>query len=386
MRFATHPLWLVGFRPFFALACLSGLSLPVLWALIFSGTLTPPPAPFSPSQWHAHEMFFGFGWAVLGGFLLTSTKNWVKVRGYHGTALIVLVAAWLLERAGMWFAGELPPLIFRLASNLFLATIVAMLLWTLIRHHRDDSFRDNYFFLIILPLFLVAKNLLLSADHFQTGAAMTLALFRVAFLLMLERTLTQFMKNALQADILRNRVLDTAIKLLALLLVAATLLPAQMSSWLALLLALLLGVRFAFWQPHLALRRLDIGIMSLGYLAIVAQLLLQLVEQAGQPAWIGSLSMHVFTFGAMGLIIPAMLIRIANGHTGRKVVFDGLDKGVLWIMIAGFVLRIVVPQIDPAGYLRWISLAAACWFACFAILGWRYIPYLLQARVDGKEH
>jgi uncharacterized protein involved in response to NO len=386
MRFATHPLWLVGFRPFFALACLSGLSLPVLWALIFSGTLTPPPAPFSPSQWHAHEMFFGFGWAVLGGFLLTSTKNWVKVRGYHGTALIVLVAAWLLERAGMWFAGELPPLIFRLASNLFLATIVAMLLWTLIRHHRDDAFRDNYFFLIILPLFLVAKNLLLSAEHFQTGAAMTLALFRVAFLVMLERTLTQFMKNALQADILRNRVLDTAIKLLAVLLVAASLLPPQISSWIALLLALLLSVRFAFWQPHLALRRLEIGIMYLGYLAIVAQLLLQFVEQTGQPAWLGSLSMHVFTFGAMGLIIPAMLIRIANGHTGRKVVFDRLDKSVLWIMIAGFVLRIVVPQIDPAGYLRWISLAAACWFACFAILGWRYIPYLLQARVDGKEH
>ncbi|MBK7677043.1 MAG: NnrS family protein [Candidatus Accumulibacter sp.] len=386
MRFATHPLWLVGFRPLFALACLSGLSLPVLWALIFSGSLTPPPAPFSPSQWHAHEMFFGFGWAVLGGFLLTSTKNWVKVRGYHGAALIVLVAAWLLERAGMWFAGELPPFLFRLASNLFLAAIVAMLLWTLIRHHRDDSFRDNYFFLIILPLFLVAKNLLLSADHFQTGAAMTLALFRVAFLVMLERTLTQFMKNALQADILRNRVLDTAIKLLALLLVAASLLPPEMSSWVALLLALLLGVRFAFWQPHLALRRLDIGIMYLGYLAIVAQLLLQLVEQAGQPAWIGSLSMHVFTFGAMGLIIPAMLIRIANGHTGRKVVFDRLDKSVLWIMIAGFVFRIVLPQLDPAGYLRWISLAAACWFACFAILGWRYIPYLLQARVDGKEH
>jgi uncharacterized protein involved in response to NO len=29
-------------------------------------------------------MFFGFGWAVLGGFLLTASKNWVKIRGYHG--------------------------------------------------------------------------------------------------------------------------------------------------------------------------------------------------------------------------------------------------------------------------------------------------------------
>ncbi|MEF8721296.1 NnrS family protein [Candidatus Accumulibacter phosphatis] len=386
MRFSDQPLWLVGFRPFFALACLSGLTLPVLWALLFAGTLAAPAAPFSPTQWHAHEMFFGFGWAVMGGFLLTSTKNWVKIRGYHGTALILLVSAWLLERAGMWFAGALPPLLFRLSNNLFLATIVAMLLWSLIRHRQSDSFRDNYFFLIILPLFLVAKNLLLSETHFQAGASMAMALFRVAFLVMLERTLTQFMKNAMQAEILRNAVLDTAIKLLAVGLVLASLLPAPVSAWSGLLLALLLLVRFAFWKPQLALRRLDIGIMYLGYLAIVAQLLLEFVALVAQPAWIGSLPMHVFTFGAMGLIIPAMLIRIVNGHTGRKVAFDRLDKTVLWIMIAGFVVRIVIPQIDPANYLRWIDLAAACWFSCFAILGWRYIPYLLQARVDGKEH
>jgi uncharacterized protein involved in response to NO len=31
MSFTAHPLWLVGFRPFFALACLAGLSLPALW-------------------------------------------------------------------------------------------------------------------------------------------------------------------------------------------------------------------------------------------------------------------------------------------------------------------------------------------------------------------
>ncbi|MEF8734332.1 MAG: NnrS family protein [Candidatus Accumulibacter meliphilus] len=389
MRFSDKPLWLVGFRPFFALACLSGLTLPVLWALLFSGTLAAPAAPtapFSPTQWHAHEMFFGFGWAVMGGFLLTSTKNWVKIRGYHGTALILLVSAWLLERAGMWFAGALPPLLFRLSNNLFLATIVAMLLWSLIRHRQSDSFRDNYFFLIILPLFLVAKNLLLSEAHFQAGASMALALFRVAFLVMLERTLTQFMKNAMQAEILRKAVLDTGIKMLAVVLVFASLLPAPVSAWSGLLLALLLLVRFAFWKPQLALRRLDIGIMYLGYLAIVAQLLLEFVALVAQPAWVGSLPMHVFTFGAMGLVIPAMLIRIVNGHTGRKVVFDGLDKAVLWIMIAGFVIRIVIPQIDPANYLRWIDLAAACWFSCFAILGWRYIPYLLQARVDGREH
>jgi len=386
MPFSKHALWLVGFRPFFALACLSGALLPVLWALFFAGVVHPAAWPVAPVQWHAHEMFFGFGWAVMGGFLLTATKNWVKVRGYHGWPLMLLVAAWLLERAALWFGAGLPRWIFHLSSNLFLVAIVAMLLWTLIRHHATDSFRDNYFFLIILPLFLIAKNLLLSDDHFQTGATLTLGLFRVAFLVMLERTLTQFMKNALQVDILRHPVLDAAIKGLAVVLVLAALLPAPVTATLALLLALLLGIRLLFWQPLPALRRLDLGIMVLGYLAIIAQLLLEALAQIGHSAWYGSLATHVFTFGAMGLIIPAMLIRIAKGHTGRPVVFDRFDQGALWIMIAAFLIRIVAPQWQPDAYVLWIGLAAACWFTCFTLLASRYIPYLVRPRIDGKEH
>jgi uncharacterized protein involved in response to NO len=118
LKLSAHPLWLVGFRLFFGLACLSGLSLPVLWTLLFTGAISAPPASFSIIQWHAHEMFFGFGWAVLGGFLLTATKNWVQVRGYHGKALMFLVAAWLFERVGMWFEGCWPPLLFRFASSI----------------------------------------------------------------------------------------------------------------------------------------------------------------------------------------------------------------------------------------------------------------------------
>jgi uncharacterized protein involved in response to NO len=87
----------------------------------------------------------------------------------------------------------------------------------------------------------------------------------------------------------------------------------------------------------------------------------------------------------MGLIIPAMLIRIIKGHTGRKVAFDLGDRALLWIMVAGLLLRIVVPQILPNQYAIWITLAAVCWFVCFATIGWRYIPFLFLPRVDGKE-
>lgn len=386
MKFLRHPLWLVGFRPFFALACLSGLALPVLWALVFAGLLPAPAAGFTPFQWHAHEMFFGFGWAVLGGFLLTSTKNWVQIRGYHGAGLAFLAAAWLFERLGMAWGGTWPPLLFRLSNNLFLASIVAMLAWTLIRHRSRDSYRDNYFFLLVLPAFLASKNLMLSADHFHLGWSMALGLFRLAFLVMLERTLTPFMKGAFQVDLKRDPRLDMAVKFLGLPLVLADLMPPAVAAALALLLALLLAVRFALWHPRLAFKRIDIGIMYLGYLAIVAQLVLEAIDRLAQPAWVGTLTVHVFTFGAMGLVIPAMLVRISKGHTGRKVAFETADKAVLHIMLAGFVFRILAPQALPAGYLAWIALAAACWFAAFAILAWRYLPFLVSPRVDGKEH
>lgn len=387
MKFSEHPIWQVGFRPFFVLACLSGMFFPTIWMLILSGHLSPPDMPFTTVQWHAHEMIFGFGWAVLGGFLLTSTKNWVKIRGYHGLVLIWLALFWVIERLGMWFAGALPPGVFWLTNNVYLGAMIVLLLSTLIRYRNNDSYRTgNWAFMVILPAFLIAKHLLLSETHFAAGSSIATGLFRVAFIVMLERTLTQFMKNTFQVDILHHKVLDRSIILLALAFVSEAFLPRPLAASVALALGTLLLVRLVFWHPMRAIRRIDIGIMYLGYGAIVAQLLIESATYFAPVAWVGSVSVHVFTFGAMGLIIPAMLTRICNGHTGRKVVFGWLDKWVLWIMMAGFVARVVLTQIDPAAYLRWLDIAAFCWFLAFGLLAWRYIPYLLAARVDGREH
>lgn len=386
IKISSHPFLLVGFRPFFSLAILAGMSLPLIWALLYSGVISAPLHTFPAVQWHAHEMFFGFGWAVLGGFLLTATKNWVKVRGYHGDALIFLASAWVFERAGMWFEGAWPPVLFCISNNLFLIAIVTMVMWTLIKNRKADFYRDNYLFLLILPAFLLTKNLLLSTEYFLTGMSMAVGLFRVAILVMLERTLFEFMKGAFQVEILVNPLLNKIIKLLAILLVFAGLLHVQIASGIALLLAVLLLGRLAFWKPQLGLRRLDIGIMYLGYLAVIVQLLFEFVRLGHYAEMSASLSAHIFTFGAMGLIIPAMMIRISKGHTGRKVSFDRVDKLALYFMILAFVMRIIAPQIYPASYTIWIALAASSWFACFAILGWRYIPILMQPRVDGREH
>lgn len=54
--------------------------------------------------------------------------------------------------------------------------------------------------------------------------------------------------------------------------------------------------------------------------------------------------------------------------------------------MTAFIVRIVMPQYLPSQYLLWVDLSAICWLAGFALLAWRYIPFLMSARVDGKEH
>jgi uncharacterized protein involved in response to NO len=203
---------------------------------------------------------------------------------------------------------------------------------------------------------------------------------------MLERTLTQFMKGLFQVELLRQPWLDGAIKLLGLALVFQAWLPVMPAVALLGLLAALLAARFVGWRPDLGFTRIDLAVMFLGYLAIVTQLLIEAAGLLGAGAWVGSVSVHLFTFGVMGLIIPAMFVRISKGHTGRKVVFDAGDKLVLWIMLAALVLRIVLPQLAPAAYGRWVHLSAGAWFLAFGILGLRLLPRLIAPRIDGKEH
>ena len=394
----SQPLWLVGFRPLFALACLAGALLPTLWMLRYLGytPIAVSPAPTCglfcanpPVIWHAHEMLFGFGGAVLAGFLLTASKNWVAIRGYHGGALAALSAAWLFDRLAQVAGGYFPWPLYALLSSLFVGAFVAMVLATLIRHRANDSYRvDNRYFILALPLLLPAKWLLLQPEHFFAGVTMTLAIFRLAFLLMLERTLTQFIGAAFKTPPRHRPLREHVTKAVALMLVAAPWLPAWLCGGLSVLCASLLLWRWLESHPRQALSRIDIGIMLLGQGAIIAHLFLQgaLALGVGAMQALAAVQVHLFTVGALGLIVPAMLVRISKGHTGRKVQFDRLDKAVLWLMLSALVLRVGLPVLAPAGTLLGLWASALIWLLAFGTLALRYIPWLLAARADGRTH
>lgn len=382
-----HPLWQAGFRPFFPLAALAAAVLPLAWIGMLHGWWPVPPLPGGAAgvQWHAHEMFYGFGGAVVVGFLLTASKNWVGIGGYKGASLMALAAAWGLERITTSYGAHWPPALFWAAELLFPLLAVGMLLHTLIAHRKFDGFAaENLFFILVLPLLLPAKVLLLRPETFVVGEAMTVGIFRLVFLLMLERTLPAFMQGGLQIAISRLPRVDRGIRWLALLLCLAPFGPTPLAGVGEALLAVLLLARLPGWQPHKAWRRPEIAIMFVGYLAIVVQLALSAVLRFDVAPVTASVALHVFALGALGSVVPAMFIRIANGHTGRRIVFGAYERTILALVVLALLARTLGVALFPAAYLVWLDVTAAAWSLAFALWLARFAPPLARPRVDGK--
>ena len=86
-----------GFRPFFLAAGVWALIGMALWLPAFTGAITIPTA-FSPVDWHAHEMIFGYVGAVIAGFLLTAIPNWTGRLPVAGWPVAALAALWTAGR------------------------------------------------------------------------------------------------------------------------------------------------------------------------------------------------------------------------------------------------------------------------------------------------
>ncbi|HEY9034652.1 MAG TPA: NnrS family protein, partial [Pseudomonadales bacterium] len=294
-----HPLWLVGFRPLFILGMLSGAVLPMLWYLMFSNRLALE-LNVSTLHWHVHEMYFGFGWAVLGGFMLTATKNWAGVRGFHGWVLALLVVLWLLDRAAFWLPAGVPGLLQMLMHNAFLLLIVPLILWTLLTNLQKVAV-DNWYFILSLPLFIVSKNLLLySEQYFELAWTLSNGVFRLAVALMLERTLAAFMQAHYKIQVPQYKPLDNMIRLGMFIAIFEAALPKMLVFPLLGGTATLLLVRFFMWSPKQGFSTLDTGVSFAAYLALVAGLYLEALRLAGLLHTVGDVATHVFTMLAMG--------------------------------------------------------------------------------------
>jgi uncharacterized protein involved in response to NO len=375
-------LWQLGFRPFYLLAsAFAALSI-ALWALQLAGWLGRP--YLAGPIWHAHEMLFGFGLAVVVGFLLTAARNWSGQPTPSGLPLALLAALWLAGRVLVltpfgWLAAAIDTA-FPLAAAAALARpLVAA------------SSRRNYFFVALL-LALALASLAVHLAQLRAldlpgrlGIQAGLDLLLFVMVVMGGRVIPMFTNNGVRGATARRERRLEALALGGVLSLLGADLAGMSGALLAALLALLalahLG-RWLLWQPWKTRRAPLVWVLHLAYAWIIVHLALRALAALG---WVApSLAAHALTVGAIGALTLGMMTRTARGHTARPLVADGWEVACYLLVLGAALLRVAVPLAAPALLMPAVLGSALLWSAAFGLYFVRYWPILTRPRLDGR--
>jgi uncharacterized protein involved in response to NO len=105
-----------------------------------------------------------------------------------------------------------------------------------------------------------------------------------------------------------------------------------------------------------------------------------------QMGWIGaSAGIHALAVGATGGLIIGMITRTARGHTGRGLRASPAEVTAYLLVMAAALLRVVLPLAAPQLLSVWLVASAIAWSGAFAIYLFVFTPWLVSARLDGKD-
>lgn len=384
----SFALFNLGFRPFFLLASLFALVSILIWGGIYIYDWPAPHLPFSPMQWHAHEMIFGYGMAVAAGFLLTAVRNWTHFPTPTGIPLAGLTTLWLAARLAGWLSpGQvLPMLLLDLAFDLwFIVAIFSPILRA--KQHDQIGIASKIILLMLsnLCFYLGVSGVL---EHGIVWGLYSGLYFLLALVFtMARRVLPFFIERGVGYPVkINNRMwIDRSSLILFILFVIADVfwrnVPA--TSALGALLFIIHIIRLSGWHTAGIWKKPLLWILYVGYSGATFGFLLKAL--APITPFPPSLALHAFAVGGIGMITAGMMARIALGHTGRDIQHHSrLLSPIFMLLIAAFVGRVLLPMLAPGQYLLWIGIAQSTWLLAFSMFVWVYIPILTKARADGK--
>ena len=378
------PVLRLGFRPFYLLtALLACVSVP-LWVLMFAGHAALP-LPLPGLLWHGHEMLFGFAAGVVMGFLLTAVRAWTGLDTARGPLLGVLALLWLVPRLAVWVV---PYPVFAAIDMVLLPVVALVLLRVLLRAGNKRNvplvgllglmaLANGAFHLSVLEVLAVSA---LSALYAQLG------LIVMVVCVITGRVVPMFTKNVtpglvIQAAPKLERAVLVATALALLLWVLGA--PGGLAAPVSLVAAALHAQRLWRWQPQVTLTRPILWVLHLSYVWLPVAFVLLALAQLG---WLApSLAVHAFGVGVMGGLIIGMVTRTARGHTGRMLQVGRAEVCAYVCVLLAAVVRVLLPALWPAAYVRALDVAALLWALAFALYLWVYTPWLLRTRLDGKD-
>jgi uncharacterized protein involved in response to NO len=378
----------LGFRPFFLGAGIFSLLSMTAWILNYTMTLPLTVEAVSPMQWHAHEMLYGYGLAVIAGFLLTAVKNWTGVQTIRGWPLLGLFALWALARLLL-----LPGTAFISLAAAF-DMLFGLLLIVCVAHPIVKAKQWQQLAIISKLIIIVGGNGLFylgALGFFEDAARLSIygALYLIISLIMVigRRVIPFFIERGAREQVrLRQfRSLDFSIMALFVIFFINELFIsyAEITFWTTGLLFLFNGFRLYNWHtPGIWRAPLLWGLYVSAWLINIGFLMMAAQHWVTVPA---VLTVHLFTIGGIGLMTLAMMSRVALGHSGRNLLRPPTLVGYfLALLVMSAIMRIGLPLIDMNHYLEWVVGSYICWALAFILFISIYAPVLTKPRIDGK--
>lgn len=379
----------LGFRPFFLFAALYSIAATLSWFGIYVMQLQPTLPSMSDPAWHAHEMVFGYGAAVVAGFLLTATQNWTGLRTLHSTPLALLLALWLIPRIApyVWPAAPLVlPAVFDIA---FLTLLICALGWVILK----SGNRKQMFILLLLVLLLLSNGLYyLGLAGVVPGGARTAnfsGLYALLGLILIlsRRVVPMFTERGVGYPVkLKNHAwVDRASMVLFVLFWIFELadLGDAPRALISGTLFLLHAFRLWGWYTHGIWKKPLVWVLHVAYAFLTIGFLLTLSSAlTDMPS---QLATHAFAYGGLGMMTLGMMSRVSIGHTGHNIHRPpGALTLAFGVLLAGSVVRVLAPIALPSQYVFWIALSQVLWVAAFAIFLITLAGTLVRPRIDGK--
>jgi len=371
----------LGFRLFYLLAgAFATLSIGI-WAVQLSGS--SPVSVLHSSYWHAHEMVFGYAFAVITGFLFTAARNWTQRQTPTGVTLALLASLWLAGRVlalTTWRDWAI------VTDALFAIGVAIGIGWPIMV---AGNYRN--FFFVILVLALGGANLafysaLNGMTSFSPAQALTVGLDLVLFIISVVagRVIPMFTNNAVPGAGAR-RLLGVEVAALGAVVALITV-DLFGNAWAGALVAgmgaVAHAVRLALWSPLRSIRTPLLWILHASYAWVVVHLALR--AGAGIHLAAPGLATHALTIGAIGGMTIGMMTRTALGHTGRSLRAGRGDTASYALIQLAAIARVLVPAVWPAIYLTASVVSGGLWSAGFAIFTFVYWPILTRPRADGR--
>jgi len=376
----------LGFRPFFMGAMAYSIVAVLIWMALYSLRISLPDTGITAFQWHAHEMIYGYSFAVIAGFLLTAVKSWTGIQTVHGRGLALVFVTWLIAR--VLFSLGWPGL----ACLFDLAFSILLLFFAAVPIVKSGSWRQmvilsklGLLILANLCFYLGYTGVLESGLHWGIYGGLYLVISLI--LTIAARVVPMFIENGVEYPVkLKNPrwiMISGLVVFLVFFISEVFLLNTVLTGITSVLLFVIYTIRLVGWHTYGIWKKpLLWGLFMALVFIDIGFLLFALSSFTGISKY---MAIHAFAYGGIGLVTVSMMVRVTLGHTGRNINRPGpIINYILGFLVIGAVVRVFLPLALPDMYVAWVMTSQVLWVVAFLLALFYCAPMLTGPRVDGN--